>query len=85
MPTVVDEMSNPLVAVRFEAATACGLLGEEGVVPHLLRLLRDDDSEVRLASIKSLGMIGGPLAKHTLQQYLTDEDETIEEAARQRP
>ena len=83
MPTVVDEMSNPLAAVRFEAVTACGLLGEEEVVPYLLRLLRDDDSEVRLASIKSLGMIGGPLAKHTLQQYLTDEDETIEEAARQ--
>jgi HEAT repeat protein len=83
MPTVVDEMSNPLAAVRFEAATACGLLGEEGVVPHLLRLLRDDDSEVRLASIKSLGMIGGTTAKNALQQHLSDEDEAIEEAARE--
>ena len=83
LPTVVDEMSNPLPAVRFEAATACGLLGEEGVVPHLVRLLRDDDSEVRLASIKALGLIGGPLAKHTLQQHLTDEDETLEEAAQE--
>ena len=83
MPTVVDEMSNPLAAVRFEAATACGLLGEEGVVPHLLRLLRDDDSEVRLASIKALGLIGGPTAKHVLQQHLSDNDEAIEEAARE--
>ena len=83
MPTVVDEMSNPLAAVRFEAATACGLLGDEGIVPHLLRLLRDDDSEVRLASIKSLGMIGGTTAKNALQQHLSDEDEAIEEAARE--
>ena len=83
LPTVVDEMSNPLAAVRFEAATACGLLGEEGAVPHLLRLLRDDDSEVRLASIKALGLIGGPTAKHVLQQHLSDNDEAIEEAARE--
>ena len=83
LPTVVDEMSNPLAAVRFEAVTACGLLGEEGVVPHLLRLLRDDDSEVRLASIKALGLIGGPTAKHVLQQHLSDNDEAIEEAARE--
>ena len=59
LPTVVDEMSNPLPAMRFEAATACGLLGDEGVVPHLLSLLRDEDSEVRLASIKALGGGGG--------------------------
>ena len=83
LPTVVDEMSNPVPGVRFEAATACGLLGEETVVPHLMRLLRDDDSEVRLASIKALGMIGGTMAKNALQLHLNDEDEAIEEAARE--
>ena len=83
LPTVLDEMSNPLPAVRFEAATACGLLGEETLVPHLLRLLRDDDPEVRLASIKALGMIGGTMAKNALQLHLSDEDEAIEEAARE--
>lgn len=83
LPTVVDEMSNPLAAMRYEAATACGLLGEETVVPHLARLLRDDDSEVRLASIKSIGMIGGAMAKNVLQQHLNDGDEAIEDAARE--
>ena len=83
LPTVMDEMSNPVPAVRFEAATACGLLGEETVVPHLLRLLRDDDPEVRLASIKALGMIGGTTAKNALQLHLNDGDEAIEEAARE--
>ena len=83
LPTVVDEMTNPLPAVRFEAVTACGLLGEERVVPHLVRLLRDDDAEVRLASIKAIGLIGGPVAKNVLQQHLSDDDEAIEEAARE--
>ena len=83
LPTVIDEMSNPLPAVRFEAVTACGLLGEETVVPHLLRLLRDDDPEIRLASIKALGMIGGTMAKNALQLHLSDDDEAIEEAARE--
>ena len=83
LPTVVDEMSNPLPAVRFEAATACGLLGEEAVIPRLVRLLSDADSEVRLASIKSIGLIGGALAKNVLQQHLDDGDEAIEEAARE--
>ena len=76
-------MTNPLPAVRFEAVTACGLLGEERVVPHLVRLLRDDDAEVRLASIKAIGLIGGPVAKNVLQQHLSDDDEAIEEAARE--
>ena len=83
LPTVIDEMSSPLPAVRFEAATACGLLGEEEIAPHLVQRLRDDDSEVRLASIKALGMIGGTMAKNALQLHLSDEDEAIEEAARE--
>ena len=83
LPTIVDEMSNPLAAVRYEAATACGLLGEESVVPHLVQRLRDDDSEVRLASIKALGMIGGPMAKNVLRRHLSDGDASIEEAAQE--
>lgn len=83
LPTVLDEMTNPLPAVRFEAVTACGLLGEEEVAPYLVQRLRDDDSEVRLASIKALGMIGGTMAKNALQLHLSDEDEAIEEAARE--
>ena len=83
LPTIVDEMSNPLAAVRYEAATACGLLGEESVVPHLVQRLRDDDSEVRLASIKALGMIGGPMAKNVLRMHLSDGDASMEEAAQE--
>ena len=83
LPTVVDEMTNPLPEVRYEAATACGLLGEETVAPYLTRLLSDDDSEVRLASIKALGLVGGPMAKNVLLEHLSDDDEAIQQAARE--
>lgn len=83
LPTVVDEMTSPLPEVRFEAATACGLLGEETVAPYLTRLLSDDDSEVRLASIKALGLVGGPMAKNVLLEHLSDDDEEIEQASRE--
>ncbi len=83
LPTVIDEMSNPVAAIRYEAATACGLLGDQGVAPRLARLLGEEDSEVRLASVKALGLIGGATAKSVLQECLSDEDEAIEEAARE--
>ena len=82
LPTVIEETANPAAAIRYEAATACGLLGKEAVTPHLLRLLDDDDSEVRMASIKSLGLIGGPLAKQALERQIADGDDDIERAAR---
>jgi HEAT repeat protein len=81
LTTVLDEMAHPSPAIRYEAATAGGLLGDEAVVSHLIRLLQDDDPEVSLASIKSLGQIGGLLAKRALQLCLSDGDESIEEAA----
>lgn len=81
LTTVLDETAHPMAAIRYEAATASGLLGDEAVVPHLIRLLQDDDAEVSLASIMSLGQIGGVLAKRALQLCLSDGDESIEEAA----
>lgn len=82
LPTVIEETSHPAAAIRYEAATACGLLGDEAVAPHLVRLLDDDDFEVRLASIESLGLIGGQLAKRALELQLAGGDEDIEGAAR---
>ena len=82
LPTVIEETMNPAAAIRYEAATACGLLGDEAVTPHLLGLLDDDDSEVRIASIKSLGLTGGPLARQALERQIADDDDDIERAAR---
>jgi HEAT repeat protein len=44
--------------MRFEAARAAGEIEDKRALPRLLRLLVDDDPEVKLAAIQSLGTIG---------------------------
>ena len=82
MPIVIQETQSSDPAIRYEAATACGNLGEEDTVPHVIALLNDDDSLVQLASVRSLGAIGGSLSKRALQQCLLMGDDAIEEAAK---
>ena len=82
MPIVIQETQSSDPAIRYEAATACGNLGEEDTVPHVIALLNDDDSLVQLASVGALGAIGGSLSKRALQQCLLLGDEAIEEAAK---
>ena len=79
IPELVDVLRSEN---RYETAHACGELGEEEAVPHLILLLEDDDSEVQLAGIGALGKIGGPLAKKVLQSLVRDGDANLEEAAR---
>ena len=81
LPTVLREMEDRSPAVRYEAANAAGLLGDETVAPHLISLLRDEDMSVQLAAIASLGSVGGALAGQALRKCLESDDEAIEEAA----
>ena len=82
MPTVIQDTRSPDPAIRFEAATACGNLGDEETTPHVVALLNDEDSQVQLASVHALGTIGGSLAKRALQQCLLMDDDAMEEAAK---
>ncbi len=81
LPIVLKEMEDPSPPIRFEAANAAGLLGDEKVAPHLISLLRDDDTSVLIAAIAALGSVGGALARQALQKCLESDDEAIEEAA----
>ena len=81
LPTVLHEMDDRSAAIRFEAANAAGLLGDEKVAPHLISLLRDDDLAVQLAAISSLGSVGGALANQALMKCIESGDEAVEEAA----
>ncbi|MFQ5880181.1 MAG: HEAT repeat domain-containing protein, partial [Dehalococcoidia bacterium] len=69
---------------RFEAATACGAIGDEEAVLHLARLLDDEDNEIQAAAISALGQTGGNDAKAVLLEWLDQSDgplrELIEEA-----
>ncbi len=64
-------------AVSAEAASAAGELEIKSAVPQLLKLLRDPDIDVRMASIWSLSQIGGAGVRSALESLLesTDDDE----------
>ncbi len=82
LSTLLEELENPDPAVRYEAANACGELAHEDAVPQLVELLReDDDSEVRMACIVSLGKIGGALARRALIDCVRDGDSAMSDAA----
>ena len=82
LPTLLDELENPDPAVRYEAANACGELAHEDATPRLVELLRgDDDSEVRMACIASLGKIGGALARRALIDCVREGDSAMSDAA----
>ena len=81
LPIVLHEMDDGSPPIRFEAANAAGLLGDEKVAPHLISLLRDDDVSVQLAAIAALGSVGGALASQALMKCVESGDEAIVEAA----
>ena len=81
LPTVIEEINSENPAMRYEAATACGLLGEDSTIPHLIQLIEDEDLQVQLAAVKALGEIGGPVAKRALQQCIKMGDEAVNEVA----
>lgn len=74
------ELQNPSVAMRVEAAKACGELEVKSALHELLELLVDDEQAVRLAAIDALGHIGGGEAKRALRA-VADEGEPAEAAA----
>lgn len=79
----ISELSSPLAELRYEAAGACGELGEEAAVPYLIEVADEDDMDVRIAAIVALGKIGGDEVQEYLQSCLKDESEAIREAAEQ--
>ena len=80
LPFVVREMNAVDPAIRYEAANACGLLGDESEIPQLAALIGDEDIEVQCAAAIALGNIGGPLAKRALRGALEIGDDALTEA-----
>ncbi len=77
------ELQSAVPAVRYEAATACGEIDDGDATPHLVSLIQDDDLQVQLAAIRSLGTIGGSLARRALRRCLKMEDPVLEDAAKE--
>jgi hypothetical protein len=74
---VLKMLINEHPPVRAEAASAAGELEIKTAVPKLLKLLEDDDIDVRMASIWALSQTGGAGVRLALEAKLetTDDDE----------
>ena len=83
LPLLLRELSSADAEIRYEAAGACGELGEEEAAPYLIELVGDSDVDVQLAALQALGKIGGSEAKKYLQQCLNNPSEVIRQAAEQ--
>jgi HEAT repeat protein len=83
LPTIATALNHISPALRYEAARAAGEIAEDArsLVPRLVPLLDDDDSEVALAAIWALGQIGGEPARRVLQRARRSTDENRSQAA----
>ncbi len=82
-PYIERELKSPSPALRYEAARAVGEIGEDGrpLLQALLPLIDDEDIEISLAAIWSLGQVGGPSAKRVLERLARSKDEARRQAA----
>ena len=83
LPLLLNELASDDAEMRYEAAAACGELGEEETVSALARLVADRDTDVCLAAIRALGDIGGTEAKRSLEECLKNPNEAVKDAAQQ--
>ena len=81
LPAILSELKSASAPIRYEAVCACGELGEEAMVHHLIPLLEDDDSQIQMAAVTAVGKIGGALAKRALQRCVRTGDQAIKDAA----
>jgi HEAT repeat protein len=82
-PYIERELKSPSPAMRYEAARAVGELGEDGqpMLAALMPMVEDEDSEIALAAIWSLGQIGGSHAKRVLQRIVRSNNPARKQAA----
>jgi HEAT repeat protein len=83
LPILLNELDSAEDEIRYEAAGACGELGEEEAVSYLIKLINDPDTNVQMAVIRALGKIGGKDAKKQLNRCLSRSSTAIREAAAQ--
>ena len=82
LPILLKETENDDPEIRYEAAGACGELEDERAIPALIKLANeDDDIDVKMAAIQSLGKIGGLSARECLKLCLESNNDAVKEAA----
>ncbi len=80
LPTVRDLLKDEDPAMRYEAVTAVGTMGDLDSLPELSEIaLHEDDVDVRHQAIISIGEIGGPRAARILTRLTEQAPETDQE------
>jgi HEAT repeat protein len=82
IPDIQAELQDDDPRRRIVAAQAAAELDDLEMVPYIVRLLRDDDEDVKVAAIEALGAIGGDDAKSVLSDLLQSRNRTLREAAK---
>lgn len=72
LPALVGVLKNTDKAVRQDAATLLGRIGDKTVVPALIEALKDKDRDVRRSAASALGDIGEKSAVPALLESLKD-------------
>ncbi|MGH2533978.1 MAG: HEAT repeat domain-containing protein [Thermomicrobiales bacterium] len=67
---LLAELESPDAELRYEAARACGEIGDASAVTGLERCGQDRDAEVRQAAIAALGRIGSSGAMRSLHRLV---------------
>ena len=79
---LMTELSSKEAEIRYEAVNSCSELGSGEAVPHLIKLVDDEDVQIQEAAIKALGEIGSENAEQALRKLLQDSQERIRETAK---
>jgi HEAT repeat protein/DNA-binding Xre family transcriptional regulator len=79
---LVQDLASEDISVRKKAADKLGQIGDEAVVPALIRAMEEDeDSDVRWRAIDALGQIRSDTAIPALIEVLSDEDPRVRHVA----
>lgn len=80
--TLEDMLADPLPLVRYAAADALAVHGDEGAVALLVEALEDSEGSVRASAAHTLAVLGGDMAIRPLLSLRDDPDEVVRYAAR---
>jgi HEAT repeat protein len=74
---LINLLNDPDWKVRYRAAEALGMIGDEKAVNPLIRILSDNKDHVRYIAAKSLGMLRAQVARDPLCKCLSDENKYV--------
>jgi HEAT repeat protein len=83
LDVLANEIHNSDAGIRYEVARTCGEIAIDEAIPHLRKLLRDENLWIREAVVYALESIGSENARQELDKLTRNPEPKIRESARQ--